>query len=78
MRTPIAFFVSYARADHRTVDTFLQRLMEQLAPSRRYAYTLWRDTRGVLVGEQWHDEIQQALADCQVGLLLVSPAFLAS
>jgi hypothetical protein len=78
MRTPIAVFVSYARADHCTVDTFLQRLIEQWLPSRRYAYTLWRDTGSVLVGERWHDEIQQALADCQIGLLLVSPAFLAS
>ncbi|MGH8059681.1 MAG: toll/interleukin-1 receptor domain-containing protein [Candidatus Entotheonellia bacterium] len=75
MRTPIAFFVSYARTDRRLADTFLQRLLEQLAPSKRYAYTLWRDT-GILVGERWHDEIQQALAACQLGLLLVSPTFL--
>lgn len=77
MRTPIAFFVSYAHTDQRTADTFLQRLTEQLAPSKRYAYTLWRDT-GLLVGARWHDEIQQALTACQLGLLLVSPAFLAS
>jgi len=77
MRIPIAFFVSYAHADQRTADTFVQRLTEQLAPSKRYAYTYWRDT-GLPVGERWHDEIQQALAACQVGLLLVSPAFLAS
>jgi hypothetical protein len=77
MTTPVVFFVSYAHADQRSADTLLQQLTEQLAPSKRYAYTLWHDT-GLLVGEQWHDEIQQALADCQFGLLLVSPAFLAS
>ena len=77
MQIPIAFFVSYARADRRSADTFLQRLNEQLAPSKRYAYTCWRDT-GILVGERWHDEIQQGLAACQLGLLLVTPAFLAS
>jgi hypothetical protein len=38
---------------------------------------LWRDTN-LLVGVRWHDEIQQALTDCQLGLLLLSPAFLAS
>jgi hypothetical protein len=77
MRTSIAFFVSYAHADQRPADTFLRLLTEQLAPSKRYAYTLWRDTN-LLVGVRWHDEIQQALADCQLGLLLLSPAFLAS
>lgn len=77
MPIPIAFFVSYAHADQRPADLFLQRLTEQLAPSKRYAYTLWRDTE-LLVGERWHDEIQQALAACQLGLLLISPAFLAS
>src|SRR5262249_26418914 len=77
MRTPIAFFVSYAHADQRPADTFLRLLTEQLAPSKRYAYTLWRDTN-LLVGARWHDEIQRALADCQLGLLLLSPAFLAS
>lgn len=77
MRTPIIFFVSYARADHTLVDTFLPLLREQMAPSKRYAYTLWRDL-DVLLGEPWHAEIQHALATCQVGLLLLSPAFLTS
>lgn len=77
MRTPVAFFVSYAHADQRAADTCLQRLLEQLAPSKQYAYTFWRDTE-IVVGERWHDEIQQALAACQLGLLLISPTFLAS
>src|SRR5262245_12427447 len=77
LRIPIAFFVSYAHADRRFADIFLQRLTEHLAPSKRYAYTWWRDT-GLLVGERWQDEIQQGLAACQLGLRLVTPAFLAS
>lgn len=77
MRTTVRFFVSYAHADALTATTFLKRLTEQLAPSKRYQYNLWRDTM-LLVGERWHDEIQQALGECQMGLLLVSPAFLAS
>jgi hypothetical protein len=39
MRTPIDSIVSYADADHRPADTLLCRLTEQLAPSKRYAYT---------------------------------------
>ena len=77
MKTPIPFFVSYAHADWRTADDFLQRLKRQLAPSRRYDYTLWHDTT-IDVGQPWHDEIQQALAACKIGLLLMSPAFLDS
>src|SRR5262249_21791995 len=77
MKTPVPFFVSYAHADQRPADDFLQRLRGQLAPSRRYDYTLWRDTT-ITVGQRWHDEIQQALATCTIGLFLVSPAFLTS
>jgi len=77
MRIAITFFVSYARADLRLADAFLQRLQEQLAPSKRYAYTLWRDVK-ILLGERWHEEILQALDACQLGLLLLSPAFLTS
>ena len=51
--------------------------MQQLAPSRRYHDTLWRDTN-ILAGEGWHGEIQRALNECQLGLLLISPAFLSS
>jgi len=31
-----------------------------------------------LVGEKWHDSIQVGLAESAIGLLMVSPAFLAS
>lgn len=77
MKTPVPFFVSYAHTDQRTADDFLQRLRGQLAPSRHYDYTLWRDTM-IEVGQRWHDEIQQALATCTIGLFLASPAFLIS
>ena len=75
MRAQVQFFVSYGRADKRAADKFLQRLEEQLAPSKRYDYVLWRDTE-LLAGERWDDVIQQALAECQFGLLLISPRFL--
>ncbi len=77
MRRLITFFVSYAYADKRLPDTFVQYLNEQRLPSKHYAYTLWRDT-AILVGQNRHAEIQQALHACQAGLLLLSPAFLAS
>jgi hypothetical protein len=77
MRRPIQFFVSYAHANTRLADDLLRRLVEQLGPSSRYEYQLWRDP-AILAGEFWDREIHQALDTCDLGLLLVSPAFLAS
>jgi hypothetical protein len=76
-RQAVGFFVSYARANKALALRFLTRFEEQLTPSRHYAYHVWRDGR-ILVGEDWHGEIQRALHDCQLGLLLISPAFLGS
>lgn len=76
-RSRVRFFVSYARSNKRLADALLQRLQEQLAPSKRYEYVLWRDTE-IGVGKLWYDEIRQALDQSELGLLLVSPAFLAS
>ena len=48
-----------------------------LAPSKTFEYVLWRDT-GLEVGEEWEKRITKARDACDFGLLLVSPAFLAS
>ena len=39
---------------------------------------LWQCRKHILVGEKWHDSIQAGLAESDIGLLMVSPAFLAS
>jgi hypothetical protein len=77
MRIPVRFFISYAHDDQHMADDLVLRLQQQLAPSRAYEHTLWRDT-AIPVGERWHDEIVQAVEACHVGLLLVSPGFLGS
>lgn len=77
MKNPVKFFVSYAHLDRLTAGPLLGKLTTQMGAARDYEFQLWRDT-AILPGEEWHDEIQEALAGCDVGLLLVSPAFLAS
>lgn len=77
MRRRVRFFVSYARANARQADALLVRLQEHWAASRRYEHTIFRDT-DVVIGEDWDAEIRRALAESDLGLLLVSPAFLAS
>ena len=73
----VKVFVSYARANKELAVRFLTRFRQQVSASKRYAYVFWRDTQ-VLVGENWNDEIQEALNQCDIGLLLISPAFLGS
>ena len=77
MKKNITVFLSYARANRDLATRFLKKFKEQVAPSRRYSYRFWRDAE-ILVGEKWHETIQKALEQCDVGLVLVSPAFLGS
>ena len=77
MKKKITVLVSYARANRDLATRFLKKFKEQASPSRQYQYVFWRDN-DILVGEKWHEEIQIALAQCDVGLVLISPAFLGS
>jgi hypothetical protein len=77
VKKPVSFFVSYARKNKQLADQFLELFKEQSDPSKRYSYRLWKDSE-ILVGEDWHEEIQEALEKCDFGILLVSLAFLAS
>jgi hypothetical protein len=77
MKKTVPFFISYAHANRTLADHLLDRLREQMIPSRSYEYRLWRDT-AILVGEDWDAEIKAALKESDLGLLLLSPAFLGS
>ncbi len=77
MKKKITVFVSYARANRGLATRFLKKFREQASPSKQYHYSFWRD-HDILVGDQWHEAIQKAVEKCDLGLLLVSPAFLGS
>ena len=67
-------FVSYAHADKKWCDAF--ELM--LAPARdRGLLKIWSDHL-IPVGENWSKQIEAALDQARVGLLLVTPNFFAS
>jgi hypothetical protein len=73
----IRYFVAYAHEDRKLKDKLLKCLKERLAIAKEYHFDPWDDGE-ILAGERWHEQIQVAVAHCQFGLLLVSPAFLGS
>jgi len=77
LKQKIQFFVSYAHRNSNLTQNFIERLSDVLAPSKRFEYALWKDTKLVL-GEDWKIQIAEAIENCDFGLLLISPAFLAS
>jgi serine/threonine protein kinase len=67
-------FISYAREDTHWRDVFVT----MLAPAiERRCISLWSDAK-IPVGDNWSTRIDEALATAAAGLLLVTPAFLAS
>tara|TARA_R110002096_G_scaffold147671_8_gene307636 strand:+ start:3328 stop:3987 length:660 start_codon:yes stop_codon:yes gene_type:complete len=71
------FFISYARRNQQLAGSFMDLFLEQVGPAKNYRYHFWQDSE-ILVGDQWHEEIQKALEVCDLGILLLSPAFLNS
>jgi hypothetical protein len=73
--TELSYFVSYAHDDDRLKQDLLKRLEVRLAIAKGYRFQSWDDRR-LLVGEEWFAGIMEAIAKCDFGLLLLSPAFL--
>lgn len=76
-KAKVNFFVSYAHRNEEIVFSFLEKMNDQFSASAFYNYEMW-DDRAIELGEDWDDEIQTAIQNCDFGLLLVSPAFLGS
>ena len=71
----IRYFISYTRDDKKLPDKLLSELKKNLGACGKYVFESWKDN-DIPVGADWKSSIQEALEQCDFGLLLVSPAFL--
>ncbi len=71
---PCQAFISYAQVE----EPWKTRLIEAFAPLQSDGFVeIWHDGK-LLPGDPWNQKIRSALADAELILLLVSPAFLES
>ncbi len=71
---PYKIFISYAHED----EDFKNVLCQHLKPLERSALLqVWQDRR-IQAGDDWRQAIEAAMQECQLALLLISRAFLAS
>jgi hypothetical protein len=67
-------FISYSSADQKWLD----RLLRHLRPLTREGSIQLFSNRNIRIGGDWRKEIQAALGDATIAILLVSADFLAS
>jgi TIR domain len=71
---PLKVFISYSHKD----EAFKDELVTMLAGlQRRKIVDAWQDRR-IEPGDDWYESIQDAMNECDLALLLVSPDYLAS
>ncbi|HEX8922104.1 MAG TPA: toll/interleukin-1 receptor domain-containing protein, partial [Pyrinomonadaceae bacterium] len=74
VNSPLKIFISYSHKD----ETFKDELVTMLAGlQRRGIVDAWQDRR-IEAGDEWNTSIQDAMNDCDLALLMVSPDYLAS
>ena len=74
MTDAVKVFVSYSHKDRSYRDELVPALEAVAAIRDR----VWFDQKFIDIGDQFHPEIQQALAESKIGILLVSNHFLTS
>jgi len=76
-RVEKSLFLSWCHTDLEAKDALVRPLMDQLRILSGVELRWWEDTH-IKIGEQWRRQIMARLGECDYGVLLLSPAFLAS
>lgn len=74
VRRPYSIFISYAHEDER----FKDELVQHLAGINRQGLIASWDDREIEGGDAWREKINDAMNVCDLAVLLISPAFIAS
>lgn len=74
MSQPLHIFISYAHAD----ESFKNELTTMMALLKRQGWVKSWDDRQIDAGSDWRADIMKGMDRCDLALLLISPAFLAS
>ncbi len=77
MKKRIKYFVCYSSENHAIVASLVKKLGYHLNLSKDYRFEKWYDG-DIVLGDDWHERIQRAIRDCNIGLLMLSPSFFAS
>lgn len=72
--SPLKIFISYSHKDENFKDELVTMLK---GLQRRGIVDTWQD-RGIEPGDEWYKSIQDAMDECDLALLLVSPDYIAS
>jgi hypothetical protein len=72
--SPLKIFISYSHED----EAFKDELVKMLDVLQRHGIVDAWDDRRIEEGDEWNTSIQDAMNDCDLALLLVSPDYLAS
>ncbi len=70
----VRYFLSYARQNKKQKTDLMELLEKRLSSDAEFDFQVWTDN-DILIGEQWHAEIQKAIQVCDFGLLLISYEF---
>ncbi len=74
LRSPPSIFISYSHADEAWKDRVVTQLR---ALESEGHFDVWEDRR-IAVGDDWYPEIEKALNEASVAILLISAKFLTS
>jgi len=70
-------FISYSSSDFDLMTLISEGLKDHLTQNRDFKFNLW-DDRSIEMGDNWRDEINIAMQNAQVCILLVSATFASS
>ena len=66
------FFISYASLDSSKVDTIVSRLRSLNNVGNYSHYEIWQDKYNVRDGQDWWEEIVNAIINCDVFVFMIS------